>query len=1084
MRALTVLMLSLAAAMLAQRSEPLTRLLILAGVGGLTGIWLGAELARARLGARVGGSLPPIGRGEALAVAAIVALGAFLRWYRLGDLPYWPDYDEVQNGWIGCALLGAWGEHGYQPVLSAWARGNPTPFFYLQGLALSVSHDLTMLRAPAALAGTLTVPFVYLLAAELVGRRPARWAALVVALWPMHLLLSRVGKQPVVVPLVLSAGLWLIARGLRAAGRARAAWLAAAGATFGLGLHSYEAFLPMPLVAALWVGWELRADRDEAWRALRPLLAGLAIVALPLVAAFVWSPATVLGHVSGNLGELGMGPLERLRSLVDTLAYVLLEWPALFAQQRGRLPNAFQLAPLWLTAGVVALGWSAWRRWRGGAAPARPPADPLVGALASASPPLLLTLAVAAPAFLLAVHHTHSPRRYVAWLPVAAILIGWLLARATAALERLGGPVAGWLAGLALLVALLAGLRPAMAEYGRAQQPPPQVERAALLRWVLAAASDRPIVLCGDLAGDDWWSRLALAHPRVRAAPASWPGWPQRREEAGALWIARRDLGLPGARRLELPLGAAGVRRLAVLELPHPGHRADGSGWLLVPVSGLARVEGGQLAIDGVRSDVQGWLPVAIGPRRVERIAGAPRLRWPDGRLAPLPLERPGRLGSAPPALRWSAQRVVGRPQELEVATAFGHPAGGVLDAAFAADGSALLGVADVRPLWRWRPAGLEAPDWLQVDGEAWRLRALYGGSVGGRRLSLAPRPEGGLIGLERSSEQPRLLAFEASGRGRELPSEGLIDPSDVALGEGRIWIADPGCERVWCWWQGTLRPALDGVDPVSVAASGGRLALLDRSDGALLLCQRRGQRLQVQARVELGTVDARCRLDLTPSGRVLLCDPTRGRLLLVEPDGRLDAAGGDASWLGRLLTALVGRPLVAALDEEHGRLLIASATNLVIARLELEPRGREPLELSPGSAPEARRATVAPGRGGRLMALLATARPLPLTARLAPAGAGPGDGRRLPVSWKRWPGLIAGEGAARQLPPRSNSAEDGPGDLAARLLGRHLPPEAVHPGARSLRWASLGRIEPVDVPRELRLEARAPVLRLELWPE
>lgn len=120
-------------------------------------------------------------------------------------------------------------------------------------------------RLATALAGALAVPAGYALARSLdLPRVAAALTALVVALSPWQIFLSRVAIPPALVPVGVTLCLWAGVRFIRRGDRAAALWLALAG---GLALYAYPTLkLLVPLLIALAA---LLAVRCHSWAALR-----------------------------------------------------------------------------------------------------------------------------------------------------------------------------------------------------------------------------------------------------------------------------------------------------------------------------------------------------------------------------------------------------------------------------------------------------------------------------------------------------------------------------------------------------------------------------------------------------------------------------------------------------------------------------------------------------------------------------------------------------------------------------------------------------------------------------------------------
>lgn len=282
--------------------------------------WLGVQLHQVEV-ARSGWPLRALGLAALAALASLplalglawawrrgygplvllTALGLALRLLWLADSPPLMHRDEAVS------LADAWN-------LAQTGRdhlGNPLPIAAFEAYGDWLSPLLTYLmlpwvalfgpsplvaRAVAAVCGALAVPAIYGLLKDMRLPVAAVCAALVAALSPWQIFLSRVAISPALVPAAWALCLWAAARLVRD-GRRRDALLLALAA--GLGLYAYPTFkLAVPLLAAL-AG--LLALAAHGWRpALRWWPAALLL-------ALLWSPfaySTLFNPSSGARLEL------------------------------------------------------------------------------------------------------------------------------------------------------------------------------------------------------------------------------------------------------------------------------------------------------------------------------------------------------------------------------------------------------------------------------------------------------------------------------------------------------------------------------------------------------------------------------------------------------------------------------------------------------------------------------------------------------------------------------------------------------------------------------------------------------------
>jgi hypothetical protein len=226
------------------------------------------------------------------ALAVIVLLALALRLWRIDSLPPGFHFDESFEGLEAWRILT---DPSYRPIFLTGNFGVAPLNAYANALTFSLFQLFggeagpTAMRTTAALFGALGVLAVFALAGELRhldprGITPAfpLLAAAVLATMRWHIHFSRMGIEPILVPLLWAAATWLLLRGWRLQ-----SWgsLALCGLLLALAMYSYQGawivpFLMIPVVAHLWL-----ADRR-----LPPLLGPLlaAAVALLLILPLGW----------------------------------------------------------------------------------------------------------------------------------------------------------------------------------------------------------------------------------------------------------------------------------------------------------------------------------------------------------------------------------------------------------------------------------------------------------------------------------------------------------------------------------------------------------------------------------------------------------------------------------------------------------------------------------------------------------------------------------------------------------------------------------------------------------------------------
>ncbi len=285
-----------------------------------------------------------------LLLAGITALGFVLRAAGLGETVR-QFVDELN---FGSVVSYFWGDTSV-PVLQPLVRGFTAFFSFFQALSVDLlGRDLVGLRGASVVFGTLTIPALWLLARELFVPvyppvRPPNAAgstasgtsrqgkaegvallgAFLLAVFPPHIHLSRLGMNNIADPLVGVLAFAFLTRGLLSQQR----WaFALGGALLGFSQYFYEAGkLVFPPLALLWLGWLLVAWRRRVvigvWRRQAVSWGGVgtALLAALLVAAPVYYVLTAqnlsLTPRFDDVGRLSL--LERLTSDPEQLRLYL-----------------------------------------------------------------------------------------------------------------------------------------------------------------------------------------------------------------------------------------------------------------------------------------------------------------------------------------------------------------------------------------------------------------------------------------------------------------------------------------------------------------------------------------------------------------------------------------------------------------------------------------------------------------------------------------------------------------------------------------------------------------------------------------
>lgn len=210
-----------------------------------------------------------------LAVLGAMGLAALMRWNLLDLIPYELTSDHTEKLLDVHDVL-----RGARPVFFQQNAGREPYEFYLAallvGLGLPASF-LTLKRLMTSV-GVAALPFTYLLGKETHSRLVGLMAALLLALAPWHVQISRAAMRIAFAPLFAALTLWLLFRALRRGGRNDYLWM---GLALGLGMYGYTGFRPMALFLALAIPlrvahdlWHHRAEAAVATRSGLGALAG------------------------------------------------------------------------------------------------------------------------------------------------------------------------------------------------------------------------------------------------------------------------------------------------------------------------------------------------------------------------------------------------------------------------------------------------------------------------------------------------------------------------------------------------------------------------------------------------------------------------------------------------------------------------------------------------------------------------------------------------------------------------------------------------------------------------------------------
>jgi len=181
-----------------------------------------------------------------------------------------------------------------------------------------------------------------------------------------------------------------------------------------------------------------------------------------------------------------------------------------------------------------------------------------------------------------------------------------------------------------------------------------------------------------------------------------------------------------------------------------------------------------------------------------------------------------------------------------------------------------------------------------------------------------------------------RIVRFHSTGKTGTTLEARLATPADIAVAGGRLFVGDPGLAAVLA-----LDPAgkvppqtvMTGVQPISLAVRGGRVAVLDRGRQRIVVRRLGSNSGPPLTSIQLPRVDDDMTLTMDGKAYLTLTQPHQKRVQLFTPRGELLASAGDPCFLDHLMD--FGAPVAAHL--EAGRLIIVGLTEVKAGRVHID---------------------------------------------------------------------------------------------------------------------------------------------------
>lgn len=232
-------------------------------------------------------------RQELFLVAAILLVAAFMRVYRLDQLPPGLHYDEAFNATQAQKVLAG----VERPlVFSEDLTEEPMAIYTASVFFALFGASPFTLRLVSAVVGIVTVAALYLLARQLFATRlAALFSAFILAILYWHINFSRLGMEPIFLPLMLTLALSFLVKTLKVFQKPLGSTnnlprkervgvvFVLAGLFAALTLYTYKSALFVPILFAAVILAEILSDRNYLARNSRGL--GLFLLAAVLVFA-------------------------------------------------------------------------------------------------------------------------------------------------------------------------------------------------------------------------------------------------------------------------------------------------------------------------------------------------------------------------------------------------------------------------------------------------------------------------------------------------------------------------------------------------------------------------------------------------------------------------------------------------------------------------------------------------------------------------------------------------------------------------------------------------------------------------------
>ena len=290
---------------------------------------------------------------------AILVIAAFMRLYRLNQIPFGLWYDEADDGLNALRILNS---PEYLPVFVE-STALPAHFIYIIAFFFRILGTSTFsLRAVSVVFGLASVVAAFFTGQELFNRKLGLVLAFFLAVSRWDIIWSRIGMHGVSVPFfeLLSVGFTL-----RALRRQSLVDYFLAGLSLGLGLCFYPPLRLFPVVVGAFLLFLCLRRRDVfllSWRGFLFLALAAVVVSVPISQYAIREPDAFFGRMKTVSIFNGKSPQEGWKAVAGTTRDHLLMFNY-HGDNNGRhnLPGEPMLDPITGALLVLGVGLSLWR---------------------------------------------------------------------------------------------------------------------------------------------------------------------------------------------------------------------------------------------------------------------------------------------------------------------------------------------------------------------------------------------------------------------------------------------------------------------------------------------------------------------------------------------------------------------------------------------------------------------------------------------------------------------------------------------------------------------------------------------------